>query len=207
MCSSDLADALALTEMKDVSNFLVQAIKAEPQVMAKFVERYPHHREQLRAKRTLASARVIKNHSMMLALLDCLTLVLPLDAQMIEAAQKELISMAHERQSAISLDLPEVIEFWNVYEYLESLSSEPIVNHSKKSDVIAINLNEFAKVAAEHRQKLADVGTLRQLLRDSRSRKLIDANRTTDSAIRSIQRRHNQVNPPPESVKCWQFKA
>ena len=115
--------------------------------------------------------------------------------------------MAHERQSAISLDLPEVIEFWNVYEYLESLSSEPIVNHSKKSDVIAINLNEFAKVAAEHRQKLADVGTLRQLLRDSRSRKLIDANRTTDSAIRSIQRRHNQVNPPPESVKCWQFKA
>ena len=143
----------------------------------------------------------------MLALLDCLTLVLPLDAQMIEATQKELISMAHERQSAISLDLPEVIEFWNVYEYLESLSSEPIVNHSKKSDVIAINLNEFAKVASEHRQKLADVGTLRQLLRDSRSRKLIDANRTTDSAIRSIQRRHNQVNPPPESVKCWQFKA
>ncbi|RUT39765.1 bifunctional DNA primase/helicase [Pseudomonas sp. PAMC 29040] len=205
--SSAAADALVLTEMKDVSNFLVQAIKAEPQVMAKFVERYPHHREQLRAKRTLSSARVIKNHSMMLALLDGLALVLPLDAQMIEATQKELIKMAHERQSAISLDLPEVIEFWNVYEYLESLSSEPVVNHSKKSDVIAINLNEFAKVASEHRQKLADVGTLRQLLRDSRSRKLIDPNRTTDSAIRSIQRRHNQVNPPPESVKCWQFKA
>lgn len=205
--SSTAADALNHAEMKDVSNFLVQAIQAEPKVMARFAERYPQHRDHLRAKRTLASARVIKNHSMMLALLDCLTLVLPLDAQMIEATQKELISMAHERQSAISLDLPEVIEFWNVYEYLESLSSEPIVNHSKKSDVIAINLNEFARVAAEHRQKLADVGTLRQLLRDCRSRKLIDANRTTDSAIRSIQRRHNQVNPPPESVKCWQFKA
>ncbi|WP_122587134.1 toprim domain-containing protein [Pseudomonas viridiflava] len=205
--SSAAADALNHAEMKDVSNFLVQAMQAEPKVMARFAERYPYHRDQLRAKRTLASARVIKNHSMMLALLDCLSLILPLEQTMIEATQRELVSMAHERQSAISLDLPEVIEFWNVYEYLESLSSDPVVNHSKKPDVIAINLNEFARVAAEHRQRVADIGSLRQLLRDCRSHKLIDANRTTDSEIRRLQRLNTPLCPPPESVKCWQFKA
>lgn len=205
--SSAAADALNQMEMDEVSNFLVQAISREPQVMARFSETYPKHREHLRSLRTLSSARIIKNHSMMLALVDCLALVLPLTETMIDGARSELIEMAHERQAAIVTDPPEVVEFWQVYEYLESLTGEPLVNHSKKPDVIAINLNGFAKVAAEHRQKLADIGTLRHLLRECRSHKLIDINRTTSSAINSIQRRNNLVNPPPESVSCWQFKA
>ncbi|MBK5415067.1 toprim domain-containing protein [Pseudomonas sp. TH31] len=205
--SSAAADALSQMEIDEVSNFLVQAISQEPQVMARFAETYPKHREHLRSLRTLGSARIIKNHSMMLALVDCLALVLRLDDTMITGARKELIEMAHERQAAIVSDPPEVVEFWQVYEYLESLSSEPLVNHSKKPDVIAINLNGFAKVAAEHRQKLADIGTLRHLLRDCRSHKLIDVNRTTSSAINSIQRKNMPLSPAPESVSCWQFKA
>ena len=205
--STAAADALNQVEMDEVSNFLVQAISQEPQVMALFAEKYPMHREYLRSLRTVGSARIIKNHSMMLALLDCLALVLPLSVKMIEDARSEVVAMAHERQAAIVTDPPEVVEFWQVYEYLESLSSEPLVNHSKKPDIVAINLNGFAKIAAEHRQKLADLTTLRNLLRDCRSHKLIDINRTTSSAINSIQRRHNLVNPPPESVSCWHFKA
>jgi ssDNA-binding Zn-finger/Zn-ribbon topoisomerase 1 len=205
--STTAADALNQVEVDEVSNFLVQAISHEPQVLALFAESYPKHREYLRSLRTLGSARIIKNHSMMLALLDCLALVLPLSGTMIEDARSEVIAMAHERQAAIVSDPPEVVEFWQVYEYLESLSNEPLVNHSKKPDVIAINLNGFAKVAAEHRQKLADIGTLRQLLRDCRSHKLIDVNRTTSSAINSIQRKNMPLSPAPESVSCWQFKA
>ncbi|WNF56010.1 toprim domain-containing protein [Pseudomonas sp. SG20052] len=205
--STAAADALNQVEIDEVSNFLVQAISHEPQVMALFAEKYPKHREYLRSLRSIGSARIIKNHSMMLALLDCLALVLPLSGTMIEDARSEVIAMAHERQAAIVTDPPEVVEFWQVYDYLESLSSEPLVNHSKKPEIIAINLNGFAKIAAEHRQKLADLTTLRSLLRDCRSHKLIDINRTTSSAINSIQRRHNLVNPPPESVSCWHFKA
>lgn len=205
--SSAAADALNQMEMNEVSNFLVQAISKEPKVMTRFSEAYPKHREHLRSLRTLGSARIIKNHSMMLALVDCLTLVLPITTQMVESTRQEIIAMAHERQSAIVMDPPEVVEFWQVYDYLESLSTDPVVNHSKKSDVIAINLNHFAKIAAEHRQKLADLNTLRHLLRDCRAHKLIEINRTTSSAINSIQRRHNMVNPPAESVSCWQFKA
>lgn len=205
--SSAAADALSQMATDEVSNFLVQAISLEPQIMAKFAETYPKHREHLRSLRTLSSARIVKNHSMMLALVDCLALVLPLTDAMITSTRIEIIEMAHERQAAIVMDPPAVVEFWQVYEYLESLTSEPLVNHSKKPDVIAINLNGFAKIAAEHRQKLADIGTLRQLLRECKSHKLIDINRTTSSAINSIQRKNNLVNPPPESVSCWQFKA
>lgn len=205
--SSAAADDLNLMEIEEVSHFLVKAIKKEPQVMARFAECYPLHRERLRALRTLSSARVIKNHSMMLALLDCLTLVLPVSDQQIEHARQELMSMAAERQSAISADPAEVAEFWQVYDYLESLTDGPMVNHSKKPDVIAINLNEFAEKAAEHRQKLADIGTLRTLLRDCRSHKLIDANRTTDSAVRSAALLKNPMSNRNTSVKCWHFKA
>lgn len=115
--------------------------------------------------------------------------------------------MAAERQSAISADPAEVAEFWQVYDYLESLSDGPMVNHSKKPDVIAINLNEFAEKAAEHRQKLADIGTLRTLLRDCRSHKLIDANKTTDSAVRTALLHKNPMSSRSTSVKCWHFKA
>lgn len=205
--SSAAADALNLMEIEEVSYFLVKAIKAEPLVMETFAERYPLHRERLRAMRTLSSARVIKNHSMMLALLDCMKLVLPLDENQIACSQQQLMTMAAERQAAITTDPAEVVEFWQVYEYLESLTGAPLVNHSKKPDVIAINLNEFAEKAAEHRQKLADIGTLRQLLRDCRSHKLIEANKTTDSAIRSTHADKNPLTQRSTSVKCWHFKA
>lgn len=45
-------------------------------------------------------------------------------------------------------------EFWQVFDYLESLPSAPMVNHSKKPGLIAINLNQFAEVALEHRQRI-----------------------------------------------------
>jgi hypothetical protein len=46
--SSAAADALNQMEMDEVSNFLVQAISHEPQVMARFSEAYPKHRESSR---------------------------------------------------------------------------------------------------------------------------------------------------------------
>ena len=61
--------------------------------------------------------------------------------------------MALERQTAINSDPQEVAEFWEVFDYLQSLSDDPVVNHSKKDDVIAINLDQ--KAEAEYLHKLA----------------------------------------------------
>ena len=83
-----------------------------------------------------------------------------------------------------------------------------MVNHSKKDNIIAINLNDFVKCAAEHRQKIADVSELRERLKDSRSRKLLDINKATDSAVRAHQAKtSNAVITKQPIVKCWHFQA
>jgi len=201
------ADNLNLLQVEDLSHFLLLAVKAEAKVLERFAERVLIHEQRLRALKEIRIERIIKNHSQMMALVDCLDLVCPLNAQQRELTLQTLTRMALERQTAISADHALVAEFWEVYEYLESLGEGPQVNHSKKPDVIAINLNEFAERAAEHKQKLADVATLRALLKESRSHKFIDSNKAVDSAVRSAQAAKNQMFDRCMTVKCWLFQA
>ncbi|MCY1363584.1 hypothetical protein D9M69_503520 [compost metagenome] len=125
----------------------------------------------------------------------------------VNETQRCIVQMAQERQAAISADHPAVAEFWEVYEYLENLDDGPVVNHSKNPELIAINLNEFVQRASEHRQQLADVGTLREVLRNSQSRKFLGASKAVDSAVRSHHALRNPMLARPGTVKCWMFRA
>lgn len=200
------ADALVQTELENVNYFIVKAMKAEPQVMAKFAEVYPKYRAQLWASKKLSSDRVIRNHAQIMALLDCLQLVLPIPGHMVQECHKYIEKMASERQGSITTDPKEVVEFWQVYEYLENLSGEPLVNHSKKTGQIAINLNQFAEVAHEHRQKIPDLATLRRLLKDGRTHPMIDASRRVESQIRALQKIRTPLESIPPTVRCFVFK-
>lgn len=201
------ADNLNHLQATDVSHFLLLATKAEQQVLEVFRKQVKEHEITLRAIRDIRIERIIKNHAQLLALLDALRLILPITDEQHRATQQELIAMAVERQGAVNSDPEEVRTFWDVYDYLESLGDSAVVNHSKKPDVIAINLNEFAERAAEHKQKLADVATLRGLLKNSRSRPCIDINRAVDSAVRTAYNARNPLAPRCPTVKCWMFKA
>ncbi|QFG33945.1 bifunctional DNA primase/helicase [Pseudomonas umsongensis] len=229
------ADLLNSLDGTKLSNFLLQAVRKESEVMELFAHRMPGYEAKLRALHSHCFAcetpfkaeqdhcghcgnklrayirveRINKNHAQLLALLDCLRLVLPLSEPQISHTRTQIIRMAIERQSSISSDHPVVAEFWEVYEYLEGLDADgPVVNHSKKDNTIAINLNDFVKCAAEHRQKVADISELRERLKDSRSRKLIDTNKATDSAVRAHQAKHsNAVVTKQPIVKCWIFQA
>jgi len=201
------ADNLNLLQVEELSYFLLQSVKAEAQILERFAQQVLIHEQRLRAMKEIRIERIIKNHSQMMALVDCLDLVCPLNAQQRESTVQTLTQMALERQTAISADHPSVAEFWEVFEYLESLGDGPQVNHSKKPDVIAINLNEFAERAAEHRQKLADVATLRALLKQSRSHIFIESNKAVDSAVRTFQATNNQLFNRCMTVKCWVFQA
>lgn len=56
--------------------------------------------------------------------------------------------------------------------------------------------------------KIADVSELRERLKDSRSRKLLDVNKATDSAVRAHQAsKTNAVVTKQPIVKCWHFQA
>lgn len=201
------ADNLNLIPVEQLSHFLLLAVRAETQVMAKFAERVLVHERQLRTLKEIRVERIIKNHSQLMALVDCLRLVCPLDENQVVTTQQALTVMALERQSAISADHPLVAEFWEVYEYLESLGEGPQVNHSTDPKLIAINLNEFAEKASEHRQNLADLKTLRGLLVNSRSRKWLETNKAVYSAVRASQAAGNAMFNKPTTVRCWIFQS
>lgn len=218
-----------------LSNFLIRAVRKEAEVLELFAQRLPGYEAKLRALHSHCFAcetqlvdgdsgcrhcgnklsgyirveRIIYNHAQMLALLDCLRLVIGLEEHQVSHTRIQIVKMALERQASISSDHPVVAEFWEVYDYLQGLDADgPVVNHSKKDHLIAINLNDFVKCAADHRQKLADVNELRDRLKDSRSRRLIEVNKATDSAVRAYQSKSGNftINKQP-IVKCWVFQA
>ncbi|WP_175534948.1 MULTISPECIES: toprim domain-containing protein [unclassified Pseudomonas] len=200
------ADNLNLIPVEQLSHFLLMAVRAEAQVMAKFAGRVAVHEQRLRQLKEIRVERIIKNHSQIMALVDCLCLICPLDENQRVTTHQALTSMALERQAAISADHPLVAEFWDVYEYLESLGEGPQVNHSVDPKLIAINLNDFAEKASDHRQNLADLKTLRTLLVNSRSRKLLEVNKATYSAVRAAQAANNTMARKSTTVRCWTFQ-
>lgn len=198
--SREAADNLNALSVDSLSYFLLKAVRSEAQVLQVFTERAAVYEARLRENKELRLERIIKNHAQMLALVDCLRLVVPLTEDMVRTTRLALADMALERQKSISADHPMVSEFWEVYEYLESLHEQNVVNHSRDPNLIAINLNEFAAKAAHHSQKIADLNTLRTLLRNSVRHKFVDANVAVNSIIRSGRGEGSTI------IKCWTFR-
>jgi len=198
--SREAADNLNALSVDSLSYFLLKAVRAEAQVLKVFAERSALYEARLHENKELRLERIIKNHAQMLALVDCVSLVVPLTDDMLRTTRLALHDMALERQKSISADHPIVSEFWEVYEYLEGLHEQNVVNHSRDPNTIAINLNEFAAKAAHHSQKIAELNTLRTLLRNSVRHKFIDANVAVNSIIRSGRAEGSTI------IKCWTFR-
>ena len=200
------ADNLNLMQTEDVSQFLIRALRLEDQMLATYGSNVGEYEKQLRAVKEIRIERIAKNHSQMMALVDCLEHLMPLTPAMRTEVQLTLRNMAVARQQAVNSDSPSVAEFWEVFDYLESLEEGPVVNHSADPKLIAINLNEFAKIAANNRQNIADLTLLREMLKESRRHKFIEANRTVHSVIRASARVEAFDKPRPSTLKCWIFR-
>lgn len=200
------ADNLNLLQTEDVSQYLIKALRLEDQMLATFSAKVVEYEKTLRGLKEIRMERIAKNHAQMLALVDCMTHLVPLTAAMRTEVELTLHRMAIERQQSLNSDHRLVAEFWEVYDYLESLGEEPTVNHSADPSLIAINLNEFAKLAANHRQNIAELTLLRDLLKDSRRHKFVEANRAVHSIIRATARPEAFDRPKPSTLKCWIFK-
>lgn len=200
------AQNLEMLQLEELSHFLLLAVKHEAAILATYNQVIKEYEAELRKIKELRVERVIKNHSHLMALVYALAVHLwPMDAYRIKQVHMELMQMALDRQRAISADHPAVAEFWEVFDYLENMDDDSSVNHSADSGLIAINLNEIYEKAAMHRQNLIEIRTLRSLLKDSRTHKFIEANRTVRSAIRSRKAEHNALYDKPETVRCWIF--
>lgn len=202
------ARALEQMPVEDVSGFLLTAILKEREILASYVERMPVYQDHLVKHPEVKHQRLVKNHAQVMALVDCLGHVVPLPKEYRDAAIKQLVTMAVERQQAIGADHPLVQEFWELYDHIESADDDhAVLNHARgDGGIIAISLRHFEQVANDRRLNLPPLTELKRVLRTSRHRKFMEL-RAVNSAINA---RHNADYPAapkrPTTVKCWVFE-
>lgn len=198
------SDRLNLLPVMDVSGFLLHSVQRADAVMKCFDRNFNKHRTTLQNNPKIKMARLIENHAKIMALADCLPLVLPVAGEDVAIAQAALIRMAETRQESMNEDHPDVAQFWALVDYLDSKRTQThdgvatvesdLMNHSHQLDVeIAINLEHFHKRCKESDLPLMDIKALRRQLPTSRKRPFL-----RNESIRSrIEGR---------SVRCWVFK-
>ena len=194
-----LVEKLERMPVDRVSGFLIKATMKENIVMQTVREQVPVYEQKLLALPEIRTVRIAKNHAQLHALIDALVHVIPLKKHQVDAAHTEIQSMAKERQLAINADHPIVVEFWELYEYLNNAAGG--LNHSRNDGLIAVNLNDFAKEAAEKRQKVPDLTELKRHLKTSKCPKFIETNRNVCSAW------DVDAANKAKTVRCWMFQT
>jgi ssDNA-binding Zn-finger/Zn-ribbon topoisomerase 1 len=194
-----LVEKLERMPVDRVSGFLVKSTMMESKVMETVRVKGPKYEQQLLALPEIRTVRIAKNHAQLHALVDAMVHVVPLKKHQVDAAHAEIQNMAKERQLAINADHPIVVEFWELYEYLNSTAGG--LNHSRNDGLIAVNLNDFAKEAAEKRQKVPDLTELKRHLKTSKCPKFVETNRNVCSAW------DTDAADKPKTVRCWIFQA
>ncbi|WP_421865200.1 toprim domain-containing protein [Motiliproteus sp.] len=192
------AEWLERVPMEQVSGFILQATRAEKQILAHLEQRCPIYEAGLMQKPEVRMVRIAKCHSQLMALVDCLGddgLKL-ISGQQVDAARQSVEAMAAERQRSLNKDHPIVTEFWEAYEYIQMSCSENMLNHYGLDDQkIAINLKQFEKVCADMKLRTPDPRELKRFLKGSKSRKFKDSNHPVHSQLLG------------KTVKCWIFES
>lgn len=192
--SREAFQKLARWPVASCSGFLIQATKAEAKILATLAERTPEYEKQLDANPNVKHFRIIKNHAQLMALVEALGHVIEMREETRDRVLAEVVRMAEERQQAINSDHPRVQEFWELYDFLEDSSDTKYLNHSCDESLIAINLNDFVSKAEARRQQVPDMADLKKLIKTSKARRFIEANRCVYSAITN------------KTLKCWVFQ-
>lgn len=183
-----VADELNAIAIGDVSGFILSAALNEAKVLAFVQDIYLVHRDALLARPRINNYRIAHNHALMLSLVDALRMVVPLEQHMVEATHALLHTMTEDRQRRIADDHEKVVEFWEMYDYIEGRflqNGDRIeLNHSKDAGLIAINLPHMIEKLTARGQRLpCEVSEMRRLLQGSRRRKFVDKNRSVNSHI------------------------
>lgn len=209
--SYESAKALEKVEIEQVSGFILAALRREAEVMAAVVADHDQNIRFLLEQDGIHKPRIAKNHAQLLAMASAMRSVVTLTDEQFDLVRAQIVAMARERQQAINADHPLVHEFWEAFDYLDSLGVEsvkhghidrPLLNHSRDPDQIAVNLNEFVEKANTHRQQIPLLADLKKVLRTSKTRRFIDI-KSVNSAIRVRAEAGIDV---PKTVHCWVFE-
>lgn len=173
--SREAADRLQQLSIDDVSGFLFEALKKEHNVLSSIEDSYHKNRTSIMELQNVTTERIGLTHGLLISCFEALSDILPVTDHIKAKTIAHIKEMAIERESDLISDNPSMDQFWDVYEYLESLSVNPTgqvnkhyqVNHSSKPDEIAINLNKFYDLASINNQQLDDIKHIKKILSTS----------------------------------------
>lgn len=200
------AIALERYPIEQLSGFLPLVLMKEDSILKQYTEQTDNLQAQLFADKAINHERIAKNHAQLIAMLETVSLVLPVKAERIRKTRDFIIGLAKQRVQAIQLDQPPVMEFWETFDYLQDNDANG-VNHSAEPGVYAVNFNHIAQVASEHRQSLMLNADIKNLLKSGRMRKFAGI-KTVRSCVNSRYNSHLPVASTlkkPEVMKCWVF--
>jgi len=214
--SYESAKALEKIEIPQVSGFMLAALKREAAVMEIVTSQTDGMIKHLLDQDGIHKPRLAKNHGQLLAFATALRQLVRMTDDQFAQVQAQLVQMCRERQQAINADHPLVQEFWESFDYLDSLSPSPpagtyvapghelspVLNHSRDKKLIAVNLNEFVEKASAHRQQVPLLAELKKVLRTSKTRRFVDV-KTVNSAIKTRMQGGEEV---AKTVHCWIFE-
>lgn len=208
--SYESAKALEKVEIEQVSGFILAALKRESHVLAQICSTHESNTQFLLAQDGIHKPRIAKNHAQLLCIATALRDVVKVSDDDFAQVQAQIVAMARERQQSINADHPLVQEFWEAFDYLDGMGvthpsgardERPLLNHSRNTDEIAVNLNEFVEKAAAHRQQIPVLAELKKVLRTSKTRRYLDV-KSVNSAIKT----RNDGIDTPRTVHCWLFE-
>jgi hypothetical protein len=204
---------------RDLSGFLLKAITREEKVLSAMEEHHRDFEKKLEAA-GVKNQRLQKNYAQIMTLIVCLSLATPITQSQRVEAMELLTHLAVERERELARDHVIVERFWDAFYYLDGVPEpgvgdepmdtsiyEPRLNHSRDPHLIAVNLNHFVQVAAEHRQQVPDLHDLKKYLSTSRSPKFVASNVVVSSRINARYNTEHGVSPRPQSIRCWVFKT
>lgn len=191
-----IVDELDRIPLEITSQFMAKAIRNEEAILQTYKEKVRIY-ETFYHSAGITHTRIALNHAQIAAMVDCLHLHV-LDGVMSEdqakTAKSTLVSMSEQRVARLSSDHPLVEQFWEIYEYLDTLA-QCEMNHSSDKTKIAINLPAFYKIAQLEGQRLPEQTEMKRLLKSSRKHKFIDSNVAVYSKVYTAK-----------TVKCWVFE-
>lgn len=202
--SKQAVDKLTALEIENLSYFLCLAIQKEPEIIKHIKAKVPEYQKSLMQREKIKEHRLALNHAQIMAVFAVFAELVELNQDQRRQTFTRLIELTEERQKAVNGDHPQVAEFWETFNYIDTLSpyGGSLLNHSKDPDLIAVNLNHFVQLAQEYKQQVPPLKDLKKLLKASKSHKYIEQT-VINSQIHTVGEGPGQR---AKSVRCWVFK-
>ncbi|ALF60298.1 toprim domain-containing protein [Psychrobacter urativorans] len=196
LAGKHIVDELDRIPLDVTSQFMVKAIRNEEAILQTYKEKVRVYEAFYHAA-GITHTRIALNHAQIAAMVDCLHMHVLEDVMtetQAKTAKSTLIAMSEQRVARLSNDHPLVEQFWEIYEYMDTLGNCDMNHYPADRKQIAINLPAFYKIAQQEGQRLPEQTEMKRLLKSSRKHKFIDSNVAVSSAVYKAK-----------TVKCWVF--